>query len=163
KDMSDTDAPRTSADDVHGGPEARPSGDGPIRFAAVIPRDAPVGEWPVRLHFRSEEDLARLLNRRTAVQVGPESGPAGITPASSSSHLTARQVADQLNVTVETVREWIKAGELVATRLGPTGRGRIYTVARDDLEAFLRQRRVGARPAPSVDAEAEQILQTLRK
>jgi len=85
-----------------------------------------------------------------------------VAPNRRPPHLTAQQVADELNVTVETVREWIKTGELAATRLGPSNRGRIYAISPGDLDEFLRQRRVG-RTAPSVDAEAEQILQTLRK
>ena len=62
--------------------------------------------------------------------------------------LTPAQVADELHVTVGTVRRWITTGELRAAKAGP----RRWTVRRSDLDRFL------ATVAPStsaVDAPSE--------
>lgn len=45
------------------------------------------------------------------------------------------EVAEYLHVTVETVREWIKSGRLVAAKTG-----RAYVVSDSDLRAFLIER-----------------------
>ena len=45
------------------------------------------------------------------------------------------EVARICDVTVETVREWIKEGKLVATK-----RGRSYIIARADLRTLLEAR-----------------------
>jgi excisionase family DNA binding protein len=50
--------------------------------------------------------------------------------------LTVKEAADRLRTTEVTIRRWIKAGELVAHRLGAQLR-----VAESDVELFLRQRR----------------------
>ena len=48
-------------------------------------------------------------------------------------YLTPAQVADELQVTVVTVRRWIANRELRATKAGP----RRWTISRSDLKAFL--------------------------
>jgi excisionase family DNA binding protein len=48
-------------------------------------------------------------------------------------YLTPAQVADELHVTVVTVRRWITTGQLVASKAGP----RKWMVRRSDLDAFL--------------------------
>jgi excisionase family DNA binding protein len=48
-------------------------------------------------------------------------------------YLTPSQVADELHVTVVTVRRWITTGQLVASKAGP----RKWMVRRSDLAAFL--------------------------
>jgi len=48
-------------------------------------------------------------------------------------YLTPAQVAEELHVTVVTVRRWIANGELRATKAGP----RRWTIRRSDLDAFL--------------------------
>jgi excisionase family DNA binding protein len=48
-------------------------------------------------------------------------------------YLTPAQVADELQVTVVTVRRWIANRELRATKAGP----RRWTIRRSDLDAFL--------------------------
>jgi excisionase family DNA binding protein len=52
--------------------------------------------------------------------------------------LTARQVADLLGVTAETVLRYTRAGELPAIRLPGTARGRLR-YRPDDVDAFLEQ------------------------
>ncbi len=52
--------------------------------------------------------------------------------------LTVEEIAQQLRVHVETVRNWIRSGELDAIDLG--GKYRIY---RTDLNEFLERRRTG--------------------
>ena len=56
----------------------------------------------------------------------------------SEQWLTVPQVAAELQVTVDTVRRWIRAGALPATYLGSTKAG--YRVARAELDAFMKQR-----------------------
>lgn len=55
-------------------------------------------------------------------------------------YLTVKQVASMLQVREETVRSWIKYGELAYIRLG-----RSIRIADSDLNAFLeeRKRKVG--------------------
>ena len=48
-------------------------------------------------------------------------------------YLTPAQVADELHVTVVTVRRWIANRELKATKAGP----RRWMIRRSDLDAFL--------------------------
>ena len=48
-------------------------------------------------------------------------------------YLTPSQVADELHVTVVTVRRWITNGQLPASKAGP----RKWMVRRSDLDAFL--------------------------
>jgi excisionase family DNA binding protein len=48
-------------------------------------------------------------------------------------YLTPAQIAEELHVTVVTVRRWIASGELRATKAGP----RRWTIRRTDLDAFL--------------------------
>lgn len=47
--------------------------------------------------------------------------------------LSPTQIADELHVTVATVRRWITTGELRASKAGP----RLWTVRRSDLDRFL--------------------------
>ena len=65
-------------------------------------------------------------------------------------YLTPAQVADELHVTVVTVRRWINSEELRATKAGP----RKWIVRRSDLDAFIagggqEGRRVEASEDPS--------------
>jgi excisionase family DNA binding protein len=48
-------------------------------------------------------------------------------------YLTPAQVADELHVTVVTVRRWITTGQLPASKAGP----RKWMVRRSNLNAFL--------------------------
>jgi excisionase family DNA binding protein len=48
-------------------------------------------------------------------------------------YLTPAQVAEELHVTVVTVRRWIANGELRASKAGP----RKWMIRRSDLDAFL--------------------------
>ena len=57
--------------------------------------------------------------------------------------LTARQVAELLDVSPETVLRWTRRGELPAVRLPGTKRGRLR-FRPDDLEAWIDARATGA-------------------
>jgi excisionase family DNA binding protein len=46
--------------------------------------------------------------------------------------MTPEEVAERLNVTVNTVREWLRAGELTGVKLG-----RIWRVREEDLKAWV--------------------------
>ncbi len=50
--------------------------------------------------------------------------------------LSVDEVANELGVNPETVRVWIRTGELVALDIG-----RGYRISRDDLDDFIRRRR----------------------
>ncbi len=54
--------------------------------------------------------------------------------------LTVEQIAKELGVHPDTIREYIRDGSLVAVQLKRT-----YRVRREDYEEFLRQRRTGQR------------------
>jgi excisionase family DNA binding protein len=59
-------------------------------------------------------------------------------------YLTPAQVAEELQVTVVTVRRWIANGELRASKAGP----RRWTIRRSDLDSFLS---AGGRAAMAVE------------
>jgi len=54
--------------------------------------------------------------------------------------LTVEQVARQVQVHVETVRVWIRRGELIAINIGNE-----YRIARADLYVFLERRKTDKR------------------
>jgi excisionase family DNA binding protein len=54
--------------------------------------------------------------------------------------LTVEQVAKQVQVHVETVRVWIRRGELIAINIGNE-----YRISRDDLHDFLQRRKTDKR------------------
>jgi excisionase family DNA binding protein len=58
---------------------------------------------------------------------------------------TVRDVAERLQVTGRTIRDWIKSGRLKAVRAGHAWR-----IKASDLDAFLRQ----GREIPPLDPEA---------
>lgn len=62
-------------------------------------------------------------------------------------YLTPAQVADEMQVTVVTVRRWIANRELRATKAGP----RRWMIRRSDLDAFL-----AAGGHPSREAEVSE-------
>ena len=58
----------------------------------------------------------------------------------SGPQLTVEEVAEELRVHPETVRQWIRGGELDAF---DTGRG--YRISRTDLDDFVQRRKTGRR------------------
>jgi excisionase family DNA binding protein len=50
-------------------------------------------------------------------------------------YLTPQQVADKLQLTVQTVYQWIKDGELPAVKMK-----RVYRITQGDLDRFLADR-----------------------
>ena len=50
--------------------------------------------------------------------------------------LSVEEIANELGVNPETVRVWIRSGELVALSIG-----RGYRISRTDLDDFIRRRR----------------------
>jgi excisionase family DNA binding protein len=59
-----------------------------------------------------------------------------------------QEVADRLGVSVYTIRRYIRAGKLRAVKLEGA-----YRVGRDDLSAFLRDRRIGDVPADAASPD----------
>jgi excisionase family DNA binding protein len=57
--------------------------------------------------------------------------------------LSVEEVAKELAVNPETVRVWIRSGELVALSIG-----RGYRIARADLDDFIRRRRTDYKKRP---------------
>jgi excisionase family DNA binding protein len=68
-------------------------------------------------------------------------------------YLTPAQVADELHVTVVTVRRWIANRELRATKAGP----RRWTIRRSDLDAFLA---AGGQPAATTEVSEDPSFST---
>ena len=56
--------------------------------------------------------------------------------AMSEKMLTVDEIAEELRVHPETVRQWIRNGELIAIDISKE-----YRILRSDLDAFLAQRR----------------------
>jgi excisionase family DNA binding protein len=50
--------------------------------------------------------------------------------------LTLEQIAEELQIHIETVRNWVRDKKLPAYKVG-----RVYRVKRDDFEKFLAERR----------------------
>jgi excisionase family DNA binding protein len=50
--------------------------------------------------------------------------------------LTPQQVADQLQVTTQTVVRWLRKGQLKGSKLG-----RLWRITEEDVDAFLQERR----------------------
>ncbi len=66
-------------------------------------------------------------------------------------YLTPGQVADELHVTVVTVRRWITTGRLPASKAGP----RKWIVRRADLDVFLAGGRTESRGDVGVDVSED--------
>jgi excisionase family DNA binding protein len=65
--------------------------------------------------------------------------------------MSVRQAAEHSGVSEKTVRGWVADGSLPHYRLGANGRRGKIAIALEDLEAFLKARKVPARtalPAP---------------
>lgn len=60
--------------------------------------------------------------------------------------LSVEDVANELKVNPETVRVWIRSGELVALSIG-----RGYRISRTDLDDFIRRRRTDYKKRRSED------------
>lgn len=56
----------------------------------------------------------------------------------STQWLSVDDIAKELNVSIETVRNWIRKNRLIAYRVG-----RDYRIKRIDYEKFLEDRRTG--------------------
>ena len=62
---------------------------------------------------------------------------------------TVQDVVQELQVHEQTVRRWIKSGELPAHALGDRAG---YRVAREDVDAFMERRRVDESPVKKAAA-----------
>jgi len=69
-------------------------------------------------------------------------------------YLTPAQVAEELHVTVVTVRRWIANGELRASKAGP----RMWMIRRSDLADFLSGGAAGSAVEPSEDPSFKAYL-----
>ena len=73
--------------------------------------------------------------------------------------LTVEEIATKLKVSPGTVRTWIAAGALRASRPGVAGRdGRVYRIMRSDLDSFLATKQRDSRDGVDTKAEAARIL-----
>ena len=59
----------------------------------------------------------------------------------STQWLSVETIAKELDVSIETVRNWIRKNKLIAYRVG-----RDYRIKREDYEQFLADRRTGQHP-----------------
>jgi excisionase family DNA binding protein len=60
-----------------------------------------------------------------------------ITSVEEQPFLTPQEVSDLLQVSVQTVRRWIKEEDLPAYKVGP----RVWRIRKDDLDVWLEQQR----------------------
>jgi excisionase family DNA binding protein len=82
-----------------------------------------------------------------------------IEGARGGEFFTVEEVAAELKVSRGTVRTWIAAGALRASRPGVAGRdGRVYRIARSDLDSFLSIKESTPRDDVDVKAEAARIV-----
>jgi excisionase family DNA binding protein len=73
--------------------------------------------------------------------------------------LTVEEVATELKVSRVTVRTWITAGALRASRPGVAGRtGRVYRIARSDLDSFLATKQSAPQDDVDIKAEVDRIV-----
>jgi excisionase family DNA binding protein len=94
---------------------------------------------------RSDARVAALLRRIVRELGRPPEG-----------YLTTGEVADMLDVTTQTVRNWADRGWLPSARMRPTGRRRIPRAAIDEVVAFrerLLREGVPALTDEQVDSE----------
>lgn len=62
--------------------------------------------------------------------------------------LSVEAIAEELSVNPETVRVWIRSGELVAYNIGKG-----YRISRTDLDDFIRRRRTDSKRQPERSEE----------
>lgn len=73
--------------------------------------------------------------------------------------LTVEGIATELKVSSGSVRTWIASGALRSVRPGVAGReGRVYRIARSDLDSFLATKQSGSRDDHDIKAEAARIV-----
>src|SRR5579883_2766619 len=73
------------------------------------------------------------------------------------SYLTTADVATRLGVSLDTVRRWLRSGELKGTPFGRAG----YRIEDADLQAFLDQRRQHAQEVPDDPPLSNEVLEEL--
>lgn len=106
--------------------------------------------------------LGRVLPELGLPRLPNVGSPSGGATVPGTLH-TVREVAGELRVTEPTVRDWIKAGELPARRLGGRGQKRLLRITREALDEFKRRRFTdGDGHTGSVDEQADDILNTVR-
>jgi excisionase family DNA binding protein len=66
----------------------------------------------------------------------------------STKWITTKDVADRLNIHVETVRRWVRVGDLRAVSIGGKGG---YRIKEKDLDDFLQSRVRTKKKLPSTD------------
>lgn len=76
-------------------------------------------------------------------------------PSDCSSFLTLKQAADLLNLTWQTIRNYIKNGELKAIKLN---HDRDYRINPIDLHQFIRERYLNVKQDDEIDKNIEQLL-----
>jgi excisionase family DNA binding protein len=110
----------------------------------------------VREAVRSEIQLLReeLRSLTEAIKAERKRGD-----PDSGDFLTVEEVAAELKVSRVTVRTWITAGALRASRPGVAGRtGRVYRIARSDLNSFVAAKQRAPDEDIDIKAEAARIL-----
>lgn len=75
--------------------------------------------------------LRQMLNKQSKVTIHPK---VNTVPSHMDTMLTSREVAQILNIHINTVRRWSNQGILRAYRVGPRGDRRFI---RQDIESFL--------------------------
>jgi excisionase family DNA binding protein len=110
----------------------------------------------VREVIREELQPLRAELRAVADAIRDSQKPVG---KGAGEFFTVEEIAAELKVSRPTVRTWIAAGALRASRPGVAGRdGRVYRIARSDLDAFLDTKQSTPRDDVDIHAEAARIV-----
>lgn len=147
------------------------NGDGLI-YAVEFPKLPPdeaakVKSWPVVIRFPSTADAMELFALAKAGSAARRPSPWASTrdpdqdvPNGTNEQMSVAEVASVLGMTNRTIRDYIKSGELPATKVGKPGKERRYRIRRADVEQYLAARRVNPE-THDVNAEADAIIRSL--
>lgn len=94
------------------------------------------------------EEFAPIVERLNRIEA-----QGAQTPPAAEEYITAAEAAKVASVRADTVREWVRRGDLPAHRAG-----RLLRVRRDELEAYLARQSNGASVSREAAARVKELL-----